>query len=74
MLSIIQKRDLEKYDLVHKMLYELIDCRRQIMSGTLPVDEIKEMKQHVTSKIDFTNRSVINANTPVHTETNFRPT
>eukprot|EP00057_Strongylocentrotus_purpuratus_P006618 XP_011661092.1 PREDICTED: dedicator of cytokinesis protein 1 isoform X2 [Strongylocentrotus purpuratus] len=52
------KRDLEKYDLVHKMLYELIDCRRQIMSGTLPVDEIKEMKQHVTSKIDFTNRKL----------------
>ncbi|XP_071494855.1 dedicator of cytokinesis protein 1-like [Diadema antillarum] len=52
------KRDLEKYNLVHKMLVELIDYRRQMISGTLPVDEIKEMKQHVTAKIDFTNRQL----------------
>ncbi|XP_071507938.1 dedicator of cytokinesis protein 1-like [Diadema antillarum] len=52
------KRDLEKYNLVHKMLVELIDYRRQMISGTLPVDEIKEMKQHVTAKIDFTNRKL----------------
>ncbi|XP_076317091.1 dedicator of cytokinesis protein myoblast city isoform X3 [Tachypleus tridentatus] len=37
------------------MMYELIDWRRQILSGTLPVDELKEIKQKATVKIDIGN-------------------
>lgn len=39
----------------HKM-YELIRFRSQILSGTLPVDEMKEIKQLVTSTIDTGNK------------------
>ncbi|CAM1325956.1 DOCK2 (predicted), partial [Pycnogonum litorale] len=44
-----------EFDAIRVMMYELIGWRRQIMSGTLPVDELKEFKQKVTSKIDMGN-------------------
>lgn len=37
---------------------ELIDWRKQIMSGTLPADELKELKHKVTAKIDQGNAYV----------------
>jgi hypothetical protein len=37
---------------------ELITWRKQIMSGTLPADELKELKQKVTAKIDHGNALV----------------
>ncbi|KAG8178683.1 hypothetical protein JTE90_011611 [Oedothorax gibbosus] len=40
---------------VRNMIYELIEWRRKIMSGTLPVDELKELKQKSTTKIDVGN-------------------
>lgn len=42
------------------MMYDLIEWRKQIISETLPVDELKEIKQLVTSKIDWGNRSGLN--------------
>uniref|UniRef100_H3ANT8 C2 DOCK-type domain-containing protein n=1 Tax=Latimeria chalumnae TaxID=7897 RepID=H3ANT8_LATCH len=38
------------------MIYDLIEWRSQILSGTLPQDELKELKQKVTAKIDYGNR------------------
>ncbi|KFM70972.1 Dedicator of cytokinesis protein 1, partial [Stegodyphus mimosarum] len=44
-----------EFDVIRNMMYELIDWRRKIMSGTLPVDELKELKQRATAKIDMGN-------------------
>lgn len=38
------------------MMYDLMEWRSQLLSGTLPKDELKELKQKVTSKIDFGNK------------------
>lgn len=40
------------------MIYDLIEWRSQILSGTLPQDELKELKKKVTAKIDYGNRCV----------------
>lgn len=37
------------------MMIELIEMRKQIMSGNLPIDEIKELKRKATTKIDYGN-------------------
>lgn len=37
---------------IQTMMLDLIDWRRQIMSGTLPADELKILKHKITSKID----------------------
>lgn len=42
------------------MIYDLIEWRSQILSGTLPQDELKELKKKVTAKIDYGNRFVSN--------------
>lgn len=44
---------------VRHMIYDLIEWRSQILSGTLPQDELKEMKKKVTAKIDYGNRFVM---------------
>ncbi|CAN7990561.1 unnamed protein product [Ixodes hexagonus] len=44
-----------EFDSVRSMMYELMDSRRKIMSGTLPVDELRELKQKVTTKIEMGN-------------------
>uniref|UniRef100_A0A4W3JZL4 Dedicator of cytokinesis 2 n=1 Tax=Callorhinchus milii TaxID=7868 RepID=A0A4W3JZL4_CALMI len=41
---------------VHSMLFDLMEWRSQLLSGTLPKDELKELKHKVTSKIDYGNR------------------
>lgn len=44
-----------EFDSIRSMMYELMDSRRKIMSGTLPVDELRELKQKVTAKIEMGN-------------------
>uniref|UniRef100_A0A667XQB5 Dedicator of cytokinesis 2 n=1 Tax=Myripristis murdjan TaxID=586833 RepID=A0A667XQB5_9TELE len=39
-----------------RLMWELIEWRSQLLSGTLPNDEFKELKQKVTSKIDYGNK------------------
>ena len=39
-------------------MWELMEWRSQLLSGTLPNDEFKELKQKVTSKIDYGNKYV----------------
>ncbi|KAH0623657.1 hypothetical protein JD844_006659 [Phrynosoma platyrhinos] len=46
----------EMFHNVRHMIYDLIEWRSQILSGTLPQDELKEMKKKVTAKIDYGNR------------------
>ncbi|KAM4826766.1 LOW QUALITY PROTEIN: dedicator of cytokinesis protein 2 [Thomomys bottae] len=41
---------------LQSMMCELMEWRAQLLSGTLPKDELKELKQKVTSKIDYGNR------------------
>uniref|UniRef100_A0A8C7PTL2 Dedicator of cytokinesis protein 2 n=2 Tax=Oncorhynchus mykiss TaxID=8022 RepID=A0A8C7PTL2_ONCMY len=37
-------------------MWDLMEWRSQLLSGTLPSDEFKELKQKVTSKIDYGNK------------------
>uniref|UniRef100_A0A8D0DG08 Dedicator of cytokinesis 1 n=1 Tax=Sander lucioperca TaxID=283035 RepID=A0A8D0DG08_SANLU len=46
----------EMFNSVRDMIYDLIEWRSQILSGTLPQDELAELKQRVTSKIDYGNK------------------
>lgn len=46
------------FNSVRDMIYDLIEWRSQILSGTLPQDELTELKQKVTSKIDYGNKWV----------------
>nr|XP_006115826.1 dedicator of cytokinesis protein 2 [Pelodiscus sinensis] len=46
----------ERFRLVQSMMYDLMEWRSQLLSGTLPKDELKELKQKVTSKIDYGNK------------------
>ncbi|KAM6220202.1 dedicator of cytokinesis protein 5 [Rhynchocyon petersi] len=41
---------------LQQMTYSLIEWRSQIMSGTLPKDELAELKKKVTAKIDHGNK------------------
>ncbi|XP_008325250.1 dedicator of cytokinesis 2 [Cynoglossus semilaevis] len=41
---------------VERLMWELMEWRSQLLSGTLPNDEFKELKQKVTSKIDYGNK------------------
>lgn len=38
------------------LMWDLMEWRSQLLSGTLPGDEFKELKQKVTSKIDYGNK------------------
>uniref|UniRef100_A0A6J0SQS5 Dedicator of cytokinesis protein 2 isoform X1 n=1 Tax=Pogona vitticeps TaxID=103695 RepID=A0A6J0SQS5_9SAUR len=46
----------EHFQQVQSMMYELMEWRSQLLSGTLPKDELKELKQKVTCKIDYGNK------------------
>ncbi|XP_060621005.2 dedicator of cytokinesis protein 2 [Anolis sagrei] len=46
----------ERFREVQSMMCELMEWRSQLLSGTLPKDELKELKQKVTSKIDYGNK------------------
>ncbi|MGH0161921.1 UNVERIFIED_CONTAM: hypothetical protein FKN15_042046 [Acipenser sinensis] len=41
---------------IQQMSYSLIEYRSQIVSGTLPKDDLVELKKKVTAKIDYGNR------------------
>uniref|UniRef100_A0A8B9NAR4 Dedicator of cytokinesis protein 2 n=1 Tax=Accipiter nisus TaxID=211598 RepID=A0A8B9NAR4_9AVES len=46
----------ERYRQVKQMMYELMERRSQLLSGTLPKDELLQLKKEVTSKIDYGNK------------------
>uniref|UniRef100_A0A8C4V365 Dedicator of cytokinesis protein 2 n=1 Tax=Falco tinnunculus TaxID=100819 RepID=A0A8C4V365_FALTI len=41
---------------VKQMMYELMERRSQLLSGTLPKDELLQLKKEVTGKIDYGNK------------------
>ncbi|XP_059821727.1 dedicator of cytokinesis protein 2-like [Hypanus sabinus] len=47
---------LNKFRQVTSMMCNLIEKRSQLLSGTLPQDELKDLKQEVTTKIDVGNK------------------
>ncbi|CAG01025.1 unnamed protein product, partial [Tetraodon nigroviridis] len=55
-LSFIAGDKREMFNSVRDMMYDLIEWRSQILSGTLPQDELTELKQRVTSKMDYGNK------------------
>ncbi|NXU55959.1 DOCK2 protein, partial [Turnix velox] len=46
----------ERYLQVKQMMYELMERRSQLLSGTLPRDELLQLKKEVTGKIDYGNK------------------
>ncbi|XP_067836606.1 dedicator of cytokinesis protein 2-like isoform X2 [Heptranchias perlo] len=47
---------ISKFRQVTSMMCDLMERRSQLLSGTLPQDELKDLKQEVTTKIDFGNK------------------
>lgn len=59
--SIIWKRlytemETDKVTRIRTVMLDLIDCRRQLIAGTLTLDQAKDLKQRITAKIDWGNR------------------
>ena len=52
----LQAGQTERYRQVKQMMYELMERRSQLLSGTLPKDELLQLKKEVTSKIDYGNK------------------
>jgi hypothetical protein len=52
------ERRMDVFHPVRQVMSDLLKYRRQICSGTLPQDRLTELKQVVTSKIDWGNWSV----------------
>ncbi|CAJ0966424.1 unnamed protein product, partial [Ranitomeya imitator] len=46
----------EMFNCVRNMIFDLVEWRSQILSGTLPQDELKELKKKITARIDYGNR------------------
>ncbi|XP_075468365.1 dedicator of cytokinesis protein 1 isoform X2 [Ascaphus truei] len=46
----------EMFNCVRNMIYDLVEWRSQILSGTLPQDELNELKKKITARIDYGNR------------------
>ncbi|XP_053307197.1 dedicator of cytokinesis protein 1 isoform X1 [Spea bombifrons] len=53
-LYVQDNRDM--FNCVRNMIYDLVEWRSQILSGTLPQDELKELKKKITARIDYGNR------------------
>ncbi|XP_034240436.1 dedicator of cytokinesis protein 1 isoform X3 [Thrips palmi] len=46
----------DQFKSMERRILDLIRCRSKILSGTLPVDELRQMKKQVTSMIDVGNK------------------
>ncbi|NXA43644.1 DOCK2 protein, partial [Eudromia elegans] len=46
----------QRYQQMKNMMHELMEQRSQLLSGTLPMDELLHLKREVTSKIDYGNK------------------
>ncbi|BES96774.1 dedicator of cytokinesis [Nesidiocoris tenuis] len=49
-------RETYKFSTLRKVMRELVDWRRELLTGTLTHDQTKEMRLNITSKIDWGNR------------------
>lgn len=48
--SAVQDRKESAYAQIKEVMDELIQCRRQILSGTLPLDQLVEVKVHASGR------------------------
>lgn len=46
----------KEFEQIKNQIYDLIKHRSKIISGTLPVDELKRLTKQVTSEIDMGNK------------------
>ena len=53
-----QDREVHEVSSLWKVMHELLDWRRQLVTGTLTQDQTRELRVKVTAKIDWGNRSV----------------
>ncbi|XP_033610429.1 dedicator of cytokinesis protein 3 isoform X2 [Cryptotermes secundus] len=51
-------RETYKFCTLRKVMRELLDWRRQLLTGTLTQDQMRELKLKITSKIDWGNRKL----------------
>lgn len=56
MFLTLQGNKKDRFKQVQGLMWDLMEWRSQLLSGTLPGDEFKELKQKVTSKIDYGNK------------------
>lgn len=46
----------ERYGQVKRMMQELMELRSQLLSGTLPKDQLLRLRKEVTGKMDYGNK------------------
>lgn len=46
----------ERYGQVKRMMQELMEQRSQLLSGTLPKDQLLRLRKEVTGKMDYGNK------------------
>ncbi|KAK9692481.1 DHR-2, Lobe A [Popillia japonica] len=46
----------KNFELIQKQIYDLINHRNKILSGTLPTDELRQITKQVTNEIDMGNK------------------
>jgi dedicator of cytokinesis protein 3 len=51
-----QQREHYKFETVGKVMRDLLEWRRQLVSGTLTQDQTRELKMKIIAKIDWGNR------------------
>ncbi|XP_054273723.1 dedicator of cytokinesis protein 3 isoform X2 [Macrosteles quadrilineatus] len=52
------ERETYKFQTVRKVMRDLVDWRRQLLTGTLTQDQMRELKLKITAKIDWGNRKL----------------
>lgn len=52
------ERETYKFNTVRKVMRDLVDWRRQLLTGTLTQDQMRELKLKITGKIDWGNRKL----------------
>lgn len=52
----LQQRENYKFETVGKVMRDLLEWRRQLVSGTLTHDQTRELKVKIIAKIDWGNR------------------
>ncbi|XP_066992689.2 dedicator of cytokinesis protein 3 [Anabrus simplex] len=52
------ERETYKFSALRKVMRELLDWRRQLLTGTLTQDQMRELKLRITGKIDWGNRKL----------------
>lgn len=56
MIYYFKVRETYKFTTLRKVMRELVDWRRELLTGTLTQDQTREMRLNITSKIDWGNR------------------